>query len=188
MDNFEVNNCLQSMSILIDTRERPTGRQSEQRYNAFKCDYRRQKLNYGDYTYNCILPSGEPLHAAEGAINPDVVIERKMNLAELSQCFCQDRERFTREMQRATDHGAKVYLLVEGASYENILNGKYKTRFNPQAFTASLFAFMARYNVVPVFCKAETSGRVIKEILYRELKERLTNGLYDKRQSIHKDL
>ena len=84
-------------------------------------------------------------------------------------------------MERATDHGAKIYLLVENATYENLLNGKYKTKFHPEAFTASLFAWVARYNIVPVFCKSEMSGKVIKKILFRELKERLTRGDYDAR-------
>ena len=167
------------MSILVDTREHPTGRQSERRYAAFGCDHGRQKLNYGDYTYNFILPSGGPLYKSGVPINPDVVIERKMNLEELSQCFCQSRKRFEREMQRATAAGAKIYLLVENATYENLLSGKYKTKFNPEAFSASLFAWMARYDITPVFCKAETSGKIIRNILFRELKERLNKGQYD---------
>ena len=179
MDLFEVNACLRSMEIIVDTREHPTGKQSQRRYEAFQCEHRRQKLNYGDYAYNCILPSGKPLYEKGKPIDPDVVIERKMNLEELSQCFCQGRKRFEREMVRASDQGAKIYLLVENATYENLLNGKYKTKFNPEAFSASLFAWMARYNITPVFCKAETSGKVIKNILYRELKERLSKGDYD---------
>lgn len=181
MNNFEIEACLRSMSILVDTREHPTGKQSERRYAAFGCDHGRQKLNYGDYTYNFILPSGRPLYKSGVPINPDVVIERKMNLEELSQCFCQGRKRFEREMQRASEAGAKIYLLVENATYENLLNGKYRTKFTAAAFTASLFAWIARYNIVPVFCKSETSGRIIKTILYRELKERLSKGQYDAR-------
>ena len=69
-------------------------------------------------------------------------------------------------------------MLVENATWENLINGKYDTRFNPKAFLASLTAYMARYNIKPVFCKAETSGKLIKEILYRELKERLERGEY----------
>ena len=34
-------------------------------------------------------------------------------------------------------------------------------------------AWMARYNARIIFCKAEISGRIIKEILYREGKELL---------------
>lgn len=181
MNHFEADKCLDSMSILIDTREQPSKR-AEKRYNAFNCPHSRHKLNYGDYTYNFTLPDGNPLYDENESVDPDVMIERKMNLEELSQCFCQGRERFEREMQRAMDHGAKIYLLVENATYENLLNGKYKTKFTAAAFTASLFAWVARYNITPVFCKSETSGRIIKNILYRELKERLSKGQYDELQ------
>jgi hypothetical protein len=35
---------------------------------------------------------------------------------------------------------------------------------------------MIRYELQVIMCKAETSGRLIKEILYRDLKERLERG------------
>lgn len=177
MDNFEIDSCLKSMSICVDTREQ-VSRRAVNRYESFGCPYSRSKLDYGDYAYNFTLPDGKTLYDKNDAIYPDVCIERKMNLEELSQCFCQGRKRFEREMQRATDHGAKVYLLVENANFENLLNGKYKTKFNANAFTASLFAWTARYNITPIFCKAETSGKIIYNILYRELKERLNRGQY----------
>jgi hypothetical protein len=107
------------------------------------------------------------------------VIERKADLVELSQCFCQSRDRFEKEFEKAKEKGATIYLLVENASWENLINGKYDTKFNPQAFFASITAWMARYNIKIIFCKSETSGKIIKEILYRELKERLKRGEYD---------
>ncbi len=45
----------------------------------------------------------------------------------------------------------------------------------PQALVASLTAWLARYNCQLIFCKSETTGKLIKELLYRELKERLEN-------------
>ncbi len=47
---------------------------------------------------------------------------------------------------------------------------------NAAAFLASVMAFMIRYNMNLIFCKEETSGDLIKEILYRDLKERLERG------------
>ena len=38
---------------------------------------------------------------------------------------------------------------------------------------------MIRYNMNVIFCKEETSGRLIKEILFRDLKERLERGEFD---------
>jgi hypothetical protein len=101
-----------------------------------------------------------------------------MSLDELAMCFTRGRDRFRREMERATANGSVIYLLVENATYEGIINHRYKSRFNPSAFLASLTAWTVRYNLRPIFCKASTSGQVIKEILYRDMKERLERGEY----------
>jgi hypothetical protein len=45
----------------------------------------------------------------------------------------------------------------------------------PQALVASLLAFLSRYNCQLIFCKPETSGKLIHDILYREMKENLSN-------------
>lgn len=175
MHPLEQKDVLESFRILIDTREQPTDR-ARQRYNTFGVPYERATLDYGDYTYNCTLPDGRFLHDCNSSVSGLCVVERKMNLDELSQCFTRERERFKREFQRAQEHDSRVYLLVENATWENLLNGKYRTRFHANAFTASAVAWMVRYNANLVFCKEETSGRLIKEILYRDLKERLERG------------
>lgn len=177
MDVFEIKKCLESMEILVDTREQPSDR-AEKRYASFSVPYHRQKLDYGDYTYNFTLPNGKRLHESDTSVKGHCVIERKADLVELSNCFCQSRERFIREFERARENNAKIYLLVENASWENLLNGRYATRYNPQAYTASVMAFMARYDAQVIFCKSETAGRMIDRILYRELKERLEKGFY----------
>ena len=171
MTGPEIENSLASMVLLIDSRERPTGKRSEQRYQTFRCPYRRQKLDYGDYSAEITLPDGSVARIR-------AAVERKMNLEELSSCLTHDRDRFRREFQRAQEAGASMYLLVENATWENLMNGKYKTKFNQKAFLASITAWIARYDLKPIFCKAETSGRLISEILYREAKQRLEAGEY----------
>lgn len=47
---------------------------------------------------------------------------------------------------------------------------------NQGVFAASVVAFMVRFNLNVIFCKEETSGDLIREILYRDLKERLERG------------
>ena len=169
MEGWQIQDCLDSMTILCDTREQPSER-AEKRYKAFLCPYRREKLDYGDYTAVFTLNGSE--------IKIKAAIERKMNLEELSSCLTHDRDRFRREFERASADNASVYLLVEDASWEALINGRYKTRFNPRAFFASLTAWIARYNLKPIFCKKEMSGALIHQILYRELKERLERGDY----------
>ena len=114
---------------------------------------------------------GEPISAAG-----KICIERKMNLDELCACFTRSRARFEREFIRAREDGAKVYLLVENANWEKALSGAYRSRMNPAALTASLLAWSGRYNLVPVFCRSETSGELIGRILRYELKTILERG------------
>lgn len=178
MERLEIESCLESMQIIVDNREQPSER-AKQRYESFGCEYRRQTLDYGDYTYNFILPSGKELFTEAERVKGNVVIERKMNLDELANCFTHERKRFAAEFERAKLNNAKVYLLVENGNWELLLNGSYRSQFRPASFKASITAYMARYDMSVIFCKNETSGKLIREILYRELKERLENGFYD---------
>ncbi|MBO5489183.1 MAG: ERCC4 domain-containing protein [Eubacterium sp.] len=177
MDIFEQKKVLESFEILVDTREQDTER-ARKRYESFGVPSQRAVLNYGDYTYNATLPDGSRIYDISKTICPACVVERKMNLDELAGCYTRGRQRFQKEFERAQEHGSRIYLLCENASWENLLNGKYKSRMQANAFAASTLAWMIRYNMNVIFCKEETSGRLIKEILYRDLKERLENGQY----------
>ena len=55
MNKFDIDDCLKSMQIIVDTREQPSKR-AERRYESFSAPYKRQTLSYGDYTYNFQLP------------------------------------------------------------------------------------------------------------------------------------
>lgn len=169
MTNFELDHCLESMVILVDTREQPTQR-LKSRMDIIGLPYERRKLDQGDYSCKCTLPGGEELD-----FSSRVVIERKMDLDELCLCFGKERRRFEREFERAKQSGCKIYLLVENGTWEKAYNGKYKSQYNEKALIASIDAFRARYNMQLDFCKEETTGRLIRDILYRELKEYLTN-------------
>ena len=174
MNNFEIKSVLDTFEILVDTREQATRRSSE-RYEAFGVPFRRQTLNYADYTYNVMI-DGKDLHDRKGRVDGLCCIERKQNLDELALCFTRGRDRFEREFRRASDKNAKVYLLIENASWDMILDGQYRSRFKPKAFIASLTAWQVRYGLNVVFCEARHSGMLIREILYRDIKERLERG------------
>lgn len=170
MNPFEVSRALKNLTLIVDTREQDTDR-LRRRIRQTGLSFVRQKLDFGDYSAKTTLDNG-----TEFDISSSVSIERKMNLDELCNCYCKGRKRFTREFERAKSAGAKVYLLIENANWEKAYNGSYRSKMSPQALTASLFAWLARYNCQIVFCKEETSGKIIREILYREMKERLENG------------
>ena len=176
MDHFEVTEVLTTFQILVDNREQATPKAVE-RYKSFGVPYKRATLNYGDYCGIITLNDSE-IYDTTHSVKASCVIERKMSLDELAMCFTRGRDRFRREMERAASNGSTVYLLVENATYEGIIKHRYRSRFSPSAFLASLTAWTVRYNLRPIFCKADTSGQLIKEILYRDMKERLERGEY----------
>ncbi len=164
MHPIEVEESLKNMVALVDTREQDTPA-LRARLKAFD-KYEREKLNAGDYSAKFPLPNGE-------WFQPKVAIERKMNLDELCGCYTHDRDRFRREFERAKEDGCKLYLLVENDSWEHVYAGKYRSRMKPQSLCASMLAWLARYDCQLLFCKRETTGRLIRDILYREGKEAL---------------
>ena len=161
------------MVILVDTREQDTPRLRE-RLERMKCPHERKKLDFGDYSAKFQLPSGEWID-----LSSRVVVERKMNLDELCQCYTRGRKRFECEFKRAAETGAKVYLMIENGSWEQAYNGKFRTQMAPQALIASMTAWLARYNCQLLFCKSELSGPLIREVLYREAKEIIESGALD---------
>lgn len=167
---FEIDAALDGMVCLVDTREQDTPR-LRARLRQMSCPNERFKLNFGDYSAKFPLPNGEWFSLAD-----KVVVERKMHIDELCHCYCQDRARFGREFERAREVKARTYLLIEDATWENIYNGKYKSQMRNTALVASILAWLARYDCIPIFCKSETSGKLIKDILYREGKERMERG------------
>lgn len=178
MTHFEEMQILESMEILVDTREQRTAK-AEQRYNSFGVPYSRATLSYGDYTANFTLLDGGKLYDISKTINPICIVERKMNLDELAQCFTHSRERFEKEFHRATANNCFIHLICEDGSYEKIEGHKYKSKFPPKSFLASITAWERRYNIHFHFCSSLESGHLIKEFLYRDMKERIERGEFD---------
>lgn len=110
MNPFDIDTVLKTFEILVDTREQPT-QKFQNRINAMGVPCRRRKLNFGDYSAAVTLPDG-----SEYSLEDKACVERKMDYSELCSCFCRERDRFTREFERAKTAGAKVYLLVESAT------------------------------------------------------------------------
>lgn len=164
--DYEIEKALEEITIIADTREQDT-EAFRRRFKAVELPVIRRKLDFGDYSA-IVNINGE-----EFSLENQVVIERKMSVDELCMCFGKERQRFQREFQRAKEAGARIYLIVENGTWENVFAGRYRSRLNAEALTASLAAWSARYNLIPMFCKPETSGRLIALLLKYELRERL---------------
>lgn len=158
--------ALKSLTVLVDTREQDTP-QFRCRMEAMQLPFVRKKLDFGDYSCRVSL-GGHDID-----FSGQVAIERKMSLDELAQCYTRGRKRFEREFERAKAAGAKLYLLIEGADWEKAYAGRYRSRLNPKALTASMLAWLARYDCQIILCDPLTTPYLIHDICYREAKERL---------------
>ena len=167
MDLFEAKYALDHLTVLVDTREQDTPA-FRRRLRDMGLPWERKKLEFGDYSVKYSLRDG-----SEADLSGSVCVERKMSLDELCACYCRERKRFVREFERARAAGAKVYLLIENGSWEKAYAGSYRSRMSPEAFTASLTAWLARYDCQLLFTVPALSGRLIADVLYREAKERL---------------
>ena len=77
MDIFNQKKVLDSFEILVDTREQDTER-AHRRYASFGAPIRRATLNYGDYTYNAVLPDGRQIYDPSCTISPLCAVGRML--------------------------------------------------------------------------------------------------------------
>lgn len=168
MKQAEVKRCLERMTVLVDTREQDT-ELLHKRLDGLGCAWGRDTLPYGDYMAQTTDDAGTVIRTL-GAV------ERKMGISELCSCFSAERDRFQREFERAKAAGARLWVLVEEATWEKMYNGQYRSRMTPESLTASVLDWCAKYRIIPVFCHAETTAKLIHDILYYELKVQLEGG------------
>lgn len=169
MHPAEIETALEGMVVLVDTREQDTPSLRARLKHFGK--YERQKLEAGDYSAK-VPANGEWYQIP-------VAVERKMDFDELANCYCKQRPRFTREFERARDAHIKLYLLIEGGSWEDAYNGAYRSHMAPKSLVASMLAWLARYDCQILFCGSQTTGKLIHDILYREAKEALMRMVDD---------
>ena len=141
----EIEELIQSMVILVDTRERKVDHILEY-FDKKNITYKKKALDYGDYSF--MIPANEKLSIPRDLyfINK-VVVERKASLEEISNNLTKERDRFEKELCLAPK--TKV-LLLENANYSDIATGNYNTQYNKKSFWASIHSFWFKYNI-PIF-------------------------------------
>lgn len=165
LDPIQAEECLKRIVYCVDTREQPT--ESFKKRLKYLQPYERETLNAGDYTAKTLLPDGTWFYVP-------VAIERKMSLTEVAGNFTRERERFRAEFNRARDHGIRLYLMIEQASWESVYAGAYRSQMKPQSMVASLLTWSARYGCMVTLCEhSGTGGKLIRDILYYEMREHL---------------
>ena len=162
----EINERLKELTIVVDTREQ-VNQHITSYFDSKKIPYITRKLDTGDYSAmigSCTLER-------------ELVIEKKNGLDELAGNFTADRQRFEDEFIRAKAEDLKVFLLVENASWDDILLHNYRSKLDPKSLMASLLSWQVRYNITVNFCNANNTGQIIYMTLYYAAREALKNGL-----------
>ena len=156
-----------SKFVLIDSREKPKAIQKIIDYfQQNEIEYETSKLFFGDYMdYN----------------RPQIVIDRKQNIAELAKNCTAEHERFRRELERAQKAGAELVILVEQNVYtdrgqkvtvETIADlirwSSPHTMVRGEKVYRVLSSWCAKYPVRVEFCNKRSTGKRIIQILYSD--------------------
>lgn len=161
----EIRKALSELTVIVDSRE-----QVNEHLTAWLdgkgVQHITRALETGDYS---AMLNGE-------TFEDEVVVERKANIDEIAGNFTQGRERFEREMIRAKANGIKVFLIIENASWHDILLHNYHSQLKPQSLMASLLSWQVRYNITIMFCRPEETAQLMYSTLYYWAWNRLKRG------------
>lgn len=154
----ERKELLKSMGILVDTREQKNDKILEY-FDRMKIPYKKKALECGDYSF--YIPKNEELGIFRDLYyDKDIMVERKGSLNELSGNFTKGRAELEKEFALAPRN--KV-LMVENASYGDLINGKYSTEYSTKSFWATYHTFWHRYNIPIIFVPSQDeSGYFIR--------------------------
>ena len=151
--------------IIVDSREKPKAITGILDYfDRNGIEYEVSKLLFGDYMdYN----------------RPQLVIDRKQNIAELAKNCTREHDRFRRELERVAKTGSKLIILVEQNRYKDrdewvqvrqivdlIRWSSPHTMVRGEKIYRVLASWTAKYPVEVRFCDKRATGKNIVNILY----------------------
>ena len=151
--------------LLIDTREKPKAIENILRtFDEAGIEHVSTKLLFGDYMdWN----------------RPEIVVDRKQNIAEIAKNVTTDRARFVRELERAKSVGSKLVILVEQTRFKDrdkwihvedvsdlMLWSSPHTKIRGEKVFRVLSELIYKYDISVEFCDKRSTGRRILEIIY----------------------
>lgn len=151
--------------LLIDSREKPKAIRSIVKYfDSIGLVHETSKLFIGDY---------------QDFNRPQIIVDRKQNIAELAKNCTADHERFRRELERAQKANTTLVVLVEQNQYKDgdrwihcesvedlMLWESPHTTIRGEKVYRVLRSWMAKYPLRVEFCDKRNTGRRIYEIIY----------------------
>ena len=110
-------------------------------------------VSHGVKVFDSVVGAGDyGVHSPDGQ---KAVVERK-ELNDLVNCCGRDRERFLREMRRATAYRA-FCIVVEG-SWSDIRHHRYRSQILPQCVYGTLFLIQSRFQFPVIFAQDRRGG------------------------------
>lgn len=168
LSDTNVNKLMKNMVVIVDTREQANSHITSY-FDKKGIKYKVRKLDFGDYS--CYLEANPELGILQDiSLENRFVIEKKNSLEEISSNLTKGRTEFENEFIRAKDKGAKIHLMIEGGSWDNIHNHVYNTQFNEKSFYNSMLAFQGKYDLSVEFVEKDLSPIHIIRVFQMELK------------------
>lgn len=147
----EIEELLKSQVILVDTREQVNDHILSY-FDKHNIPYKKKALERCDYSF--YIPANEKLNIPRDLyFEKEVAIERKASLDEIANNWTKERDRFEKEMALAPK--TKI-LLIENSSYEDIVRGNYRSKYNKKSFLGTLHSFSFRYDMPFLFIPDKT--------------------------------
>lgn len=138
----EIDKICKSIVILVDTREQKNQHITDW-FDQHKIAWKLKALKNGDYSF--MIPTTPELNIDRDLyFDHEIMIERKHDLDEIASNFTTNRSRFEEEL--ATFAGKK-YLLLENATYDDIVTNRYRSKISVKSFLATVHTFNHRYNL-----------------------------------------
>lgn len=159
-----------SKLLIVDSREKPKAiRNILKTFDEAGIEHETSKLLFGDYMdYS----------------RPNLVIDRKQNIAELAKNCTVEAQRFKNELERAQRANSRLVILVEQNHYKDrdkwvsveqisdlIMWSNPHTSIRGEKVFRVLSSWVAKYDLEVKFCDKRVTGKRIIEILYPELKK-----------------
>ena len=156
--------------LIIDSREKQKAiKNILKAFDSNGVEYETSKLLFGDYM---------------DFSRPQIVVDRKQNIAELAKNCTTDHDRFVRELERAKKAGSRLVILVEQNRYKDrekwvrvetiedlMLWSNPHTTIRGEKIFRILSSWIAKYPIEVRFCDKRNTGKEILKIIYGDRHE-----------------
>lgn len=156
----QYDELLKKLCIVHTTNEQKNGHITNW-FDEKEIAHEARSLKTGDYCFK-VLACPELGFPVDTYFTDELFIERKNSLDELATSI--NNEAFHFELKRTQNIKHKYLLVEQAGGLEDLLAGKYQSRYNVKSFWATLHTFEVKYGLKVKFAKKEHMGLAIYSI------------------------